>query len=66
MLFSFLALSPLMGLRPYRDMHMPTFKKQWLGLLAIGALFAVNVSARVNAYIRCAVSLLLGVGGCCQ
>ena len=63
MLFSFLALSPLMGLRPYRDMHMPTFKKQWLGLLAIGALFAVNVSARVSAYIGCDELSLLGMRG---
>lgn len=44
MLFSFLALGPIMLLKPFRELHAATLNKQWMGLLAISTLFAMNVS----------------------
>ena len=44
MLFSFCALLPIMATRSFRELHIPTLQKQWPGITAIGAFFAVNVS----------------------
>lgn len=45
MAFSFLALAPIMMLPQFKRKHAPTLQKQWLGLVAVGAFFAVNVGA---------------------
>ena len=42
--FSFLALLPIMLMRSFYDLHVPTLQKQWPGILAISSFFAMNVS----------------------
>ena len=41
--FSFLALLPIMLMRSFYDLHVPTLQKQWPGILAISSFFAMNV-----------------------
>lgn len=48
MAFSFISLLPIMATPSFREVHVPTLKKQWPGILAIGAFFAVNVSCWKN------------------
>lgn len=43
MVFGFAALGPIMLLRPFRELHTATLRKQWMGLLAIATLFTINV-----------------------
>lgn len=45
MLFSAAALAPIMCTKAHRDQHVNTITKQWMGLVAIGFFFAINVSA---------------------
>lgn len=45
--FSFLALLPIMLMRSFYDLHVPTLQKQWPGILAISSFFAMNVGAQI-------------------
>jgi hypothetical protein len=51
MAFSFLALLPIMFARQFRELHVPTWQKQWMGIVAISTFFAVNVSHQVSGAV---------------
>lgn len=43
MAFAMVALAPAMAMQPFRALHQPTLAKQGVGLLSVGAFFAINV-----------------------
>lgn len=72
MAFSFLALGPVMLTGSYRELHRPTLEKQWVGVLAIGAFFTVNVGFNnislvtiplsLNQVIRASIPVVAAIG----
>mmetsp|Transcript_16545 Transcript_16545/g.35792 ORF Transcript_16545/g.35792 Transcript_16545/m.35792 type:complete len:368 (+) Transcript_16545:182-1285(+) len=72
MAFTFVALAPLMATTSYRELHVTTIRKQWIGLIGIGTFFAVNVgfnnvsllaiSLSLNQVIRASIPVVTAVG----
>lgn len=57
MVFGLCALAPVVCLRSFRDLHIPTLQKQWLGLLGVGCFFAVNVGFNNVSLLSMSLSL---------
>lgn len=70
--FSFVTLAPIMCTSGFRDLHMTSLSKQWLGLLGVAICFAVNVgfnnvsllaiSLSLNQIIRALIPVVTAVG----
>lgn len=57
MAFSFTALLPNMLSKRVKSKHVPTLKKQWLGLITTGTLMAANVALNNFSLIGLTLSL---------
>jgi hypothetical protein len=57
MLFIFSALLPAMLTKGFRDMHPNTLRKQWLALVVVGTLFALNVGLNNASLLWISLSL---------
>jgi hypothetical protein len=57
MFFSFIMLFPVMLAPGFRDTHVPTLKKQWIGLAGVGVFFAVNIGFNNLSLVNISLSL---------
>ena len=71
---SFTLLAPLMAFEPFLSKHRATLRKQWKGLLAIGAFMALNIALNnlslveitlsLNQVIRCSLAIYPHTNAC--
>ena len=57
MVFSVTVLAPFMCMKTYREVHVATLNKQWLGLIGVGIFFAVNVGFNNVSLLTISLSL---------
>ncbi len=57
MAFSFIVLLPVMATKGFRELHRPSLERQWLGLMSVGAFFAVNIGFNNVSLLSISLSL---------
>jgi len=57
MMFSFLALLPMMLAPSRRGVHAETLRKQWRGLAAVGVFMALNINLNNTSLVWLALSV---------
>lgn len=57
MIFSFVALAPVMLFPQFKSQHLPTLRKQWLGIVCIGVFFAINIGFNNVSLLSISLSL---------
>ena len=57
LVFSFVVLAPFMVAKPFISLHHATLRKQWKGVMCIGACMALNIALNNLSLVEITLSL---------